>query len=373
MRINRTLGTHALAWTVFVVALGSGVASPVVAQTDDAAIQDIRAYLDRLESEGFAGSVVISRAGDALLAEGYGLADRERGIRWSPETVSTIGSITKQFTGAAILALVEAGAVDVNDSIGVYFDDVPEEKRGITLHHLLTHSSGIVDLHGFGDWDAIGRQEFVRRVLDQDLVFEPGSGHQYSNANYSLLGAIIEQETGRSWEEYLRERLWLPSEMSRTGYILPEWEEGRFAQGYRGDTRWGTVLERPLADDGPYWVLRANGGVHASAWDMVRWGEALLAGEPLSAESMDAFWAPHVDEGGGDSHYGYGWVVTDLAGRKVITHNGGNRIFFADMAIVPDEELVIVLLCNVSADFRRVGRLLGEIGGRLLAGFELPG
>jgi CubicO group peptidase (beta-lactamase class C family) len=360
------------AWCLTAVAVASLVGSTTQAQPAEAAAKEIGAYLDRLEKLGFAGSVVISKAGRPILAAGYGLAARERGIPWGPGTVSTVGSITKQFTGAAILALVESGALSVEDPISKYFAAVPEDKREITLYQLLTHSSGIVDLEGLDDWDPIDREEFVRRAMEQELAFEPGSAYEYSNAGFSLLGAIIEQLTQKSWEEYVRDRLFLPAGMYETGYILPQWGEGQLAQGYRGGERWGTVLERPLAEDGPYWVLRANGGVYSNAWDMVRWGQALLKGGPLSEKSMETYWSPHFDEGGGDSFYGYGWVVTDMAGHKVITHNGGNGILFADMAIVPDAELVMVIQTNVVADFRLAGRLLEQIGSRLLFGETLP-
>ncbi len=360
------------AWCLAAVFVASLVAAPARAQPVETAVMEIGAYLGQLEKLGFAGSVVISKAGRPILAAGYGLADREHGIPWSPGTVSTVGSINKQFTGAAILALVESGALSVEDPISKYFAAVPEDKQDITLYHLLTHSSGIVDLEGLGDWDPIDREEFIRRAMEQELAFEPGSAYEYSNAGFSLLGAIIEQLTRKSWEEYVRDRLFLPAGMYETGYILPQWGESRLAQGYRGGERWGTVLERPLAEDGPYWVLRANGGVYSNGWDMVRWGQALLNGGPLSEKSMETYWSPHFDEGGGDSFYGYGWVVTDMAGHKVITHNGGNGILFADMAIVPDAELIMVIQTNVAADFRVAGQLLEQIGARLLVGQELP-
>lgn len=366
------LAGSALAAVSSATAASAEAAVPAEAQSDSVAAAEIRDYLGRLEKLGFAGSIVVARAGSPILAAGYGLADRERGIPWGPGTVSTIGSITKQFTGAAILALQEAGALTVDDPITEYFAAVPADKRAITLYHLLTHSSGIVDLAGLGDWDPIDREAFIRRAMGQELHFEPGSDYAYSNAGFSLLGAVIEQRTGMSWEEYVRERLLLPAGMFETGYILPQWGKGQLAQGYRGGERWGTVLERPFGEDGPYWVLRANGGVHSNAWDMLRWGQALLNGRPLSEESMEAYWSPQFDEGGGDSFYGYGWVVTDLAGHRVITHNGGNGILFADMAIVPDAGLVMVIQTNVVADFRVAERLLEQIGLRLLAGEELP-
>ena len=335
-------------------------------------IAEIQQYLERLEKLGFAGSLVLAQNGVPLLAEGYGLADRERGIPWTPATVSTIGSITKQFTGAAILSLAEDGVVAVEHPITQYFDKVPEDKRAITLHQLLTHSSGIVDLDGAGDWDPIGREEFVRRALAQKLAFAPGARYEYSNAGFSLLGAILEQVTGKTYEDYVRQRLFLPAGMYDTGYIQAAWGDGRLAQGYRRGERWGNVLERPLADDGPFWVLRANGGIHSTAWDMLRWGQALLAGKPLSAESMTAYWSPHVDEGGGDSFYGYGWVVMEAGGAQVITHNGGNGILFADMALVPAAGVVAVIQTNVIADFQLEGGLLEQVGGHLLMGAPLP-
>jgi CubicO group peptidase (beta-lactamase class C family) len=332
----------------------------------------IEEYLHRLERLGFSGSVLVARRDQVLLAEGYGLADRESRRPWTPRTISTVGSITKPFTGAAILALSEDGRLTVGDPITKYFENVPADKRSITLHHLLTHSSGIVDLAGPGDFDPIGREEFVRRALEQELAFGPGEGYEYSNAGYSLLGAVIEQLTGGSYEAFVRERFFLPAGMKDTGYILAAFDSARLAQGYRGGEKWGTVLERPMAEDGPYWVLRANGGIHSTVEDMHRWALHLLAGKALSPQSTEAYWSPHVDEGGGDSFYGYGWVVMDHEGMRVITHNGGNGILFADMAIVPESGVVMVLQCNVLADFGVVNTLLQHVGTHLLQGTPLP-
>jgi CubicO group peptidase (beta-lactamase class C family) len=335
------------------------------------AVRDTRDYLGRLDALGFAGVVVAARDGAPVFAEGVGLADREHGIRWTPATVSTIGSITKQFTAAAILALEEDGKLRVEDTLERHFTAVPPDKAPITLHHLLTHSSGITDPPGLGDWDPIGRDEFARRALSQPLAFPPGTSYEYSNANYSLLGAIVEQQSGVSWERFVRDRFWLPNGMYETGYVLPQWGEGRLAQGYRGGERWGTVLERAMAPDGPWWGLRANGGVHAPAYDMIRWAHALLAGRVLSPSSLQRMWTPHVSEGG-DTHYGYGWSIAQVAGAKVVTHNGGNGIHFADLAIVPETRLVVFLQTNVIADVPVGNRLLEQVGLRLAANHPYP-
>ncbi len=260
----------------------------------------------------------------------------------------------------------------VTDPITKYFENVPADKSSITLHQLLTHSSGIVDLEGRDDWDPIGREEFIRLALNQPLAFSPGKGYEYSNAGYSLLGAIIEKLTGVSYEKHIREALFLPQGMYETGYILPVWGEGRMAQGYRGDELWGTTLGRPMDSDGPYWVLRANGGIHSNCYDMLRWAQALMDGRVLQPESMAKYWAPHVSEGG-DSFYGYGWsIVTAPGGLKVITHNGGNGIFFADLALVPQTKLVIFLQTNVVADMPGAQQLLAQIGQRIAADKAYP-
>ncbi|HXB55652.1 MAG TPA: serine hydrolase domain-containing protein [Vicinamibacteria bacterium] len=334
----------------------------------DTFVADTRAYLTRLEKLGFAGVVLVASKGAPLVADGYGLADRERKIRWTPGTVSSIGSITKQFTAAAILALEEDGRLRTEDPITKHIEGVPEDKRSITLHQLLTHSSGIVDLRGADDFDPIGREEFVRRAMAQPLAFPPGRGFEYSNAGFSLLGVIVEKLTAGSWERYARERLFLPQSMYETGYVLASWGEGRFAQGYRGAERWGTILERPMRADGPYWILHANGGVHATAYDMLRWAEALRSGRVLKPASLEKLWSPHVAEPSG-SHYGYGWDIRALAdGSKLVTHNGGNGIHYADFAIVPSAGAVVFLQTNVMADVPVGQSLLGPLVERLLAG-----
>jgi len=355
-------------------AYSNGPARENAGKTEDTArtVEDTRIYLSRLEKIGFAGVILVGRGQDVLLAEGFGLADRERSLAWTPDTVSTIGSITKQFTAAAVLKLEEGGRLKVSDSLRLYFEDVPEDKKGITLHHLLTHSSGLSDPEEIGDWSPVPVDEYVRRVFARPLLFQPGNGYAYANANFSLLGAIIEKLSGMSYEAFLRERLLLPSEIKETGYLLPKWGKERLARGYLAGKLWGTVLDRPMASDGPYWGLRANGGLHSTAHDMFRWARALLAGRVLSAGSMEKYWAPHVSEGG-DTYYGYGWSIAEgPGGTKIVTHNGGNGIFFADMAIVPEADLVIFLMTNVIAENRAANVLLEQIGRRFIAGQAYP-
>lgn len=342
---------------------------------DPAAVrQDTAEYLDRLQETGAAGVLLVARDDTPLIRAGFGMADRSAGHRWSADTVSDIGSLTKQFTGAVILALQEEGLLDVRDPITEYLSPVPADKRAITLHQLLTHSSGLVD-PPVGDWDAISRDEYVQDAFSRPLRFEPGTSYAYSNAGYSLLGAVIETVSGVAYEICLRDRLLLPAGLDDTGYQLADWSGDRMAVGYRGDERWGTTLERPMAEDGPYWALRANGGIHSTANDLWQWAKALLAGEPLSQASLAEYWASHVDEGYGDSFYGYGWVSVDEGpgGHRLVMHNGGNGVFFADMAIYPEQQVVMVLLTNTAADWAGADRLLERVGLRMFEGRAYPG
>jgi len=352
--------------------LFSGIA---VAGVDKPFVDDTRAYLSKLEKLGFAGVLLFAEDGKPLIAEGYGLANRETSARWTPNSIGTTGSITKQFTAAAIMVLQEQGLVNVQDALPAYFSNVPDDKAKITLHQLLTHSSGIVDPQGIDDFDENTRDEYVRKVLEAPLDSEPGSHYEYANANFSLLGAIIEMKTGKNYESALRELVFEPAGLKETGYTMPKWDESRIVQGYEGNERWGTILERPMAEDGPFWALRANGGIYSTAMDMLRWANALLDNKVMSAESRDAMWTPHVDEsnGDGDSFYGYGWVVLDKDnGARVITHNGGNGILFADFAIIPEKKIVAFMQCNVVADFQTANGLFEDISMRLFAGQQYP-
>lgn len=359
-------------------------------------VERVREYLSRLEAFGLAGGLLLAREGRVLLARGYGLANRgegnmesgsggsgsplpadaEKGGRdrdggngraWTAATVSSVGSITKQFTAAAIMKLVDGGQVAVSDSLGEFFGGVPQEKRGITIHQLLTHTAGLGEVRA-GDFDFLSRQEIVRRAMESELLWEPGTRYRYTNLGYSLLGAVVEVVTGEDYEGWLRRELFVPAGMYETGYLLPGYEPERIATGYEAGQRWGTVIERLDPATGPSWVLRANGGIHTTLYDMLRWVRALGvmpwpdtegARTVLSEESRERMFTPHADEGGG-SWYGYGWVVVeDFLGRPVLGHNGGNGILHADLHLFPEDGVLLFMMTS-DADMRAT-RLLRDV------------
>ncbi len=307
------------------------------------------ARLTRMVKNGYSGVVIVAQGGEIILRKGYGYANREKELPVTPDTVFTIGSITKQFTGAAIAKLEMQGKLRVTDTIDQYLKGVPKDKSGITLHQLLTHTAGMPDALG-DDFDTSATREAVLRLaMGAKLRSKPGSKHAYSNVGYTLLGMIVEKASGMGYEAYLRKHLFEPADMMRTGYVLPEFELDSLAVGYRRDKPWGTVLGHPMLEDGPCWHLRANGGIHSTIDDMYKWHVALQGTEVLSDDAKKKYFAPHVDEGYGDSFYGYGWVTFKTPrGTKLLAHNGGNGIFSADFRRYVDEDVVIFHATNSS-------------------------
>jgi CubicO group peptidase (beta-lactamase class C family) len=304
-------------------------------------------YMVHAEKAGFSGSVLVAVKDKIILSGGYGMADIEKNTPFTKDTVSSIGSITKQFTGAGILKLKMMGKLHVNDPITKFFQNVPEDKKDITLHHLLTHTAGFPGAIGH-DFDPVARDEFIAQIQRTELRRQPGTLYEYSNVGYSLLGIIIELVSGKSYEEFLYEYLFKPAGMMNTGYLMPDWDEAILAHGYQSGNDWGTLLDHPGLDDGPGWHLRGNGGILSTVEDMYKWHKALEGNAVLGEEAKKLYYHPHVPEGeNADSFYGYGWALfTTPRDTRLIAHNGGNPYFSADFLRYVDEDVVIIALAN---------------------------
>jgi CubicO group peptidase (beta-lactamase class C family) len=308
-------------------------------------------YMSRLERLGFSGGALAVKGADVLLMKAYGLADREKKIRLATDSVFSLGSITKQFTAAAILTLEMQRKLAVTDPISKVLGPVPPDKSAITLHHLLTHSSGLESDFADTDFEPVGREEYVRRALASKLLFKPGEGYEYSNAGYSLLAAIVEKVSGQPYETYLIEHVLGPAGMRETGYKAPAWSPARLAHGYRDGEEWGTIVQRIQPPDAPYWALRGNGALHTTLQDMLAWHRALGSDAVLSQEERTKYVKPYVAEGPMQrSFYAYGWAVSKTArGTTVVQHNGGNGIFVAEFLRFPDEDAMLFLTSTDSA------------------------
>jgi CubicO group peptidase (beta-lactamase class C family) len=319
----------------------------IVAVAGDPVGAELDRYLARLAAYGYSGSVLVARGGRVLLHQGYGLADRARRRPYSPETLFDLASISKQFTAAAILALEMAGKLRVEDPLGKFFPGAPADKAAITLHQLLTHTSGLRDTFG-EEYEAVTREELLRRVFASRLLGPPGRRYRYSNGGYSVLAAVVEVASGRTYDDYLRGRLFGPAGMRHTGFRLPAPALALLAHGYTADGDWGTPLDHPWAPDGPYWDLRGNGGILTSTGDLYRWHLALAGDAVLARPQREKYIRPYVSEGRwAHTDYGYGWSVgKSPTGKLEVSHIGGNGAFESDFRRYLGDDAVIVLSGN---------------------------
>jgi CubicO group peptidase (beta-lactamase class C family) len=329
------------------------------------------AYMRQMNEKGLSASVMCVKDDKVLLNGGYGFSNQENKVPNTTSTVSTVGSITKQFTAAAILKLESQGKISVDMTLGDLLPNVPEDKAKITVHQLLTMSAGFVEAFG-DDYEKLDRDLFLDRAMKSNLVFEPGSSFLYSNVSYSILGALIEILSGLDYESFCRVHLWLPAGMKNTGYVLPDWNSLQVAVGYnkKGENT-GTSLEKNWDTNGPYWNLKCNGGVLSTCEDMHKWYTALRGEDILNIKQKIKMYTPYMAEDPESrSHYGYGWsLVTTQRNTHLITHNGGNGIFFADYLNYEDENTFVYVSSNASK--RGMQDVAWELGRMILIpGYE---
>ncbi|MDC8006189.1 serine hydrolase [Aureisphaera galaxeae] len=335
-----------------------------LSQVSGSKLDRLAPYLQEISLQGFSGSVLVDYKGE-LFAKGYGSNNREASIPNTEETVYDIGSITKQFTAAGILKLEMMDKLSLGTTLSSYFENVPDDKKDITLHQLLSHSSGLIESVG-NDYNAISETDFLNRVWGTDLLHASGSKYHYSNIGYSLLALILEKVSGQSYEQFLSEQLFKPAGMKHTGYSLPNWDPKTVAVGYQSDRALGRPNEQHWDGDEPYLHLKGNGGILSTVGDMYRWHQALLTDDLLNASAKEKYYHPHIKEDeDGRSHYGYGWVIVPTPrNTQLITHNGGNSVFFADMLRYLTEDITIILMSNSSSGHTE--RVAMQIAGLLL-------
>jgi CubicO group peptidase (beta-lactamase class C family) len=292
-------------------------------------IRRINHHLTQIDQAGFNGAVIVEFNGEKKFSRGFGESDKEKQIKNSPNTIFDIGSVTKQFTAAAILKLEMEGKLSTEDKISKYFQNVPADKAHITIHDLLRHQSGLISNVG-KDFEKTGEEEFLNKVLTSGLKFEAGTRFSYSNIGYSLLGMIIEKVSAQSYETYLYENLWKPAQMEMTGYTRPEFDTHLIAIGYdEEDTAWGKPTDHEWDITSPYWHLKANGGILSTTEDLYKWHKALMTDHILSKEAIQKMYHPALrPEETEKSYYAYGWDISRTARNTTsVWHNGSNHIF----------------------------------------------
>ncbi len=310
---------------------------------------DLDANLTKQSQQGqWTGSVLVRQQGRTLLDRGYGAANREDDRPNTPDTVFQIASISKQFTAAAILLLQEWGVLTVEDRIRLWVPDCPDTWEPITVHHLLTHTSGIAH---WGDLPELSlfktnTWENLRRIFQgHPLKFAAGEGWAYSSPAFVLLAHIVEQASDLPYGTFLHQRIFHPLGMASTGVGNHAPRPEQQAVGYTGK---GPEPEPSFELDT---VSMGAGDIWSTTHDMARWDSALAAPGLLSVESLHEMFAPHAAvpgtiDGIGNMSYGYGWFIAAMDGHRLRYHDGDNAGFSSVNIQLPDDDALIILLSN---------------------------
>ena len=341
----------------------------------DAQVDALFAVSVRGDSPG--GMVLVGRDGKVVFEKGYGLADVGAKTPISGEMRFRIGSITKQFTAAAVLKLAEQGRLAVDDPVSKFFADWPRGNE-VRLRHLLTHSSGIHNFTTKPGFDARVRQpvpldKLLASFKDDPYDFNPGEKYSYCNSGYVLLGAIIEKVSGEGYGNYLRKTFFEPLGMNDTGVYPSGGGLPHEALGYSFEK--GAVTR---AIDWDMSNVATAGELYSTAHDLFRWNEALFGGKVLSAKSMWSAFSVGVLKDDDPTHpedtgYGYGWTIDRLNGAREISHGGELAGFGSYLLRLPDYKLTVVVLLNCVPQQPGLQQwVLARQVARLALGGELP-
>ncbi len=314
-------------------------------------------------------SLAVVRNGTVIKAAGYGFANLEVSAPMRPETIFQAGSITKQFTASAVMLLVEEGKVGLDDSVTKYFPEAPQAWKPITVRHLLTHTSGIPDYWGDTEQTYYGKgvidfrreytdDELARAYFAQPLDFPPGTKWSYCSSGYNLLGILIRRVTGKTYFDFLRERVFTPLNMGSTRlFSWPDIVPNR-ATGYDlVDGAWknaGTWMSTTV-------MTGADGGLLTNVLDLAKWDAALYTDRVLKRSTRDVMWAPLGLSTDSASAGGIGWFIANAHGHRVLYHTGGGFGYFADIARYADDRLTIIVMTNVDETHTDVLKLVGAI------------
>lgn len=347
---------------VFAAALlaASVFATTTVTATADRVGDFVTAYLKKKQIPGCA--VMVRHKGKVVLAAGYGIANLEHNVPVKAQTVFQSGSIGKQFTAMAVMILVEQQKLALNDPISKYLA-VPASWSGITVRHLLTHTSGLGDYpENFSLQRDYTEDELLKMVATQPLGFAPGEKWSYSNLGYVTLGILVRKVSGEFWGDFLQKRVFGPLDMKHARVISEADLIPNRAAGY-------VLKDRTLTNQ--KWVspsvnTTADGSLYFTIEDLAKWDEALEEQKLLSRTDYDQIWAPVRLKDGTAASYGFGWRIAKTdSGHRMLEHGGAWQGFASYIVRYPDDRLTVAALCN------RSGASAGYIAKRI-AGFYVP-
>lgn len=325
--------------------------------------QELRAALPRIMQEqvalGFYGVVLVTQGKDIVFHEAYGLADRRANAPMRRDTVIDAGSLSKQVTATAAVLLEARGQLSLDDPLSKFFEDVPADKRSITLQQLLSHTSGLFPWVLPDDFMPIPREAWLQKVFSTPLQHEPGQRFLYSNDGYTLVAMALERATGKPYRDFIKETFFYPLGMTHSGW----YDDAVFddpavsvATGYWNDKDDGAPNEWP----GPYWALLGNGGILWNAPDLLRWHRA-VHGDLLPRRAREKLFAPvsqitERTEYEGDRlplHYALGWnVARTVCGDLRIAHAGAGISHNVDYRYYKERDIMVyVASSRLDADY----------------------
>lgn len=308
-------------------------------------------------------AIAVVKNGRVAKMQGYGLANVELNVPVTKDTVFEIGSVSKQITAAGIMLLVQDGKISLDEKISKYLPNTPETWKNVSVRNLLTHTSGIksyTGLSGFELSKRMTRDDFIKKLAVESLDFPTGDRYIYSNSGYSLLGYIIESASGKSYWDFMRERIFITLGMTATFDRDPQFIVPNRADGYEWTNGRLVGRDYELTD------LFAAGAIVSTIEDLTKW-EAGMAGDTfLKKESKAQMWTPLTFNNGEHFGYGFGWNVTDFRAHKLISHGGQTAGFAANVSRYIDDNLTVIVLTNNGEQG------LGGVIARGIAKIEIP-
>ena len=325
-------------------------------------VKEIDAFMNKLAAvDAFSGTLLVAKDGKPIYKTVHGMASKAYNVPNRIDTKLNLASIGKTFTAIAVLQLVEQGKLSLTDTVGKILPDYPNKHVAtkVTIHHLLSHTSGMGDIHGPRYAARISSLRQVRDYLPlfvaDPLSFEPGARMQYSNAGYILLGAIIEKVTGENFFDYVRNRIFKPAGMAATDYYETDLDIPNLATGYTNWLEKGEDYQEfhlgQRRNTLHYGGIKGNpqGGPFSTVEDLLRFSVALRGHKLLSAKSVDLMTTEKIffrKYAADDVYYGYGFELAKIDGRRVIGHTGGDLGVSSALEWFPDSGYTVVVLSN---------------------------
>ena len=321
-------------------------AGPDVGADTVARIDSLFSTFDHPNAPG--ASVMVIHHGKPVFAKGYGLANLDSKIPCTTNTNFRLASVTKQFTAMAVMILAERKALSLGESLSAFFPEFPEYGRGITVRHLLTHTSGLIDYEDVipeGTTMPVLDQDVLRLLMMQDKTyFPPGAQYRYSNSAYALLALMVEVRSGQTFGRFLKEHVFEPLKMTNT----LAYEEGLSTVINRafGHTLKSNAWSR--TDQSLTSAVLGDGGIYSSVTDLAKWDQALSKTKLVSEPMLQVAFSPLTPTDRPGRSYGFGWYITEYRGMKEIYHSGETIGFRTRIARYPEKQLTAIILANRS-------------------------